>query len=100
MSKKVLPQFKLGDTVRWSSHGGWVGKVTHREKIGEVVAVVQPGVCPSRQLGVLVEKHGAKSMWGGGFARAHESYIVLVDRGPGRKPDLYWPRVSGLGLEK
>ena len=28
--------------------------------------------------------------------RNHPSYLVSVDRGPGKKPALFWPRVTDL----
>lgn len=81
--------FKLKDEVSWKSQsaGSWT------EKIGRVVAVVPAG---ERVKNHIPDGVDASIEFDGGLARKHESYLVLVDRGPTRKPFLYWPVVSQL----
>jgi len=95
MAKKPEREtFKLGEVVHWDSQandGYWT-------KVGEVAAVMPPKCrdIPGlmKQLG---EKHNCIKQSGWGFARDHESYVILVHppKGKGR-PRLYWPVVSVL----
>lgn len=93
--------FKIGDFVQWSSQAGGFRK----HKTGRVVAIVPSHRTPTgdraREEGFNVyevaRQHGARSRFGGGYARKHESYLVLVEfPGTKRKPMLYWPVVSKL----
>lgn len=81
--------FKMRDEVSWSSQA--MGNST--EKSGQVVAVVPAKARPEACVpaGLI---HSAK--FGGAGPRSHESYLVLVDLGAGKKPTLYWPLVSRL----
>lgn len=91
---KTIPLITLGSPVAWKSqaNGGYT------TKSGHIVHVVKPGAMPN--FAALAKKHGARSNYGGGSARDHESYVVLVPQGTtGKaKPLLYWPVVSGLRL--
>ena len=88
--EKKRSTFDVNDeVVWWSSAGG--GRT---EKRGKVVKVVQAGVQPS--MDKLAKKYGAKSVYGGGWPRSEESYVVLVSSGTKAKPTLYWPRTSVL----
>lgn len=88
---KAAAQFKLGDRVMWQSQaaGGW------KEKTGTIIKVVLAGeeVVPR-----MLTSNGARSAFGYGSPRNHESYIVSVPQGTtGKaKPVLYWPVVSKL----
>jgi len=59
---------------------------TTLEKVGIVEKVVAAGEF------IRILEHGLYGQ------RKHESYLVRVDRGPGRQSKLYWPRVAGLRL--
>ncbi len=99
--------FKVGDRVRWASQAR--GRQT--VKRGRIVAVVPPGVHPfifdswtwkvidlNPALNLNASEYSLSSL-GGGMAREQESYLVLVDRGNGKKPALYWPRASTLRID-
>jgi hypothetical protein len=85
-------KFANGDDVSWKSQagGGWATKT------GTIVAVVNAKTQP--KFDTLMRKHGARSNYGGGMRRDHESYIVLVPCGKTdkAKPILYWPRAAAL----
>lgn len=89
---KTTMQFEAGDRVTWASQasGGWT------EKTGEVVKVVPPKAYS--EVGRIAEELGARSAFGGGMPRDHESYVVKVQPGKtgNAKPVLYWPVVSKL----
>ena len=91
-NKNQLFDFKAGDTVTWVSQatGG------HTRKTGTVVAVVPAGANP--RVSELASKFNARSAYGGGVARSHQSYVVSVPQGTTGKarPVLYWPVVSLL----
>lgn len=86
--------FKVGSKVTWSSqaHG------SRTTKVGTIVAVVPPGGSPSRAFAAVRKTLNARSAFGGGMARDHESYLVSVTVGKTdkAKPALYWPLVSQL----
>lgn len=72
-------QFKVGDSVIWTSQAGARSKT----KTGIVVQVVPPRGYPDRA--IYPSLHAS-----GGLCRRQESYVVMV----GKKP--YWPRVKHL----
>ena len=86
----------LGAVVRWSSQAGgnW------QTKEGTVVKVVQPKTDPCML--ELARSLKARSNWGGGGWRDHESYVVSVPGGKTAKakPVLYWPVASKLQVVK
>lgn len=87
-------QFQVGQDVTWLSQAQ--GSATRKE--GTVAQIVAAGAKPNIQ--GLSRKHGARSAYGGGMARDHESYVVLVPGGKTdkAKPVLYWPRAAALTL--
>lgn len=91
MATKKATQFKLGDRVTWESQatGSW------KEKTGTVIKVVLAGESVEPR---MLTSSGARSAFGYGSPRNHESYIVSVPQGKtGKaKPVLYWPVVSKL----
>lgn len=88
MPKKKPVTFAAGDAVTWTS--------SYTVKRGTVVRVVPAGTYP--QMGLLCDELRARSAYGGGSTRDHESYVVLVPQGTtGKaKPILYWPVASLL----
>ncbi len=83
-------KYNIGEIVEWKSQANGSVKL----KRGEIVEIITPG--RSCNLVWLAKKHNAKSAYGGGIVRDHESYAVLVPGKKDRKPTLYWPRVSKL----
>lgn len=86
-----MTKFAIGDHVVWHS--------SHKDKSGVVVGIVPPHTDPrsttlSRNATFLEVQYGAKFVYGGGGARDHESYLVIVQGK--RSAKLYWPRVSLL----
>jgi hypothetical protein len=79
----------LGDKVRWTSQSSGIVK----EKLGLIVAVVKPNQIPP--VTETAERYAARSLYGGGAVRRHESYLVLTNEGNSRYR-IYWPRVSAL----
>ena len=73
--------YKVGDKVQWTSQAQGRSK----QKKGIVAEVVSGDARPSKSRFPQLYKG-----CGVGFARGHESYVILV----GHKP--YWPRVSQL----
>lgn len=73
--------FKVGNQVTWSSQSGG----SHKEKIGFVVQVVEPGQYPDRERFASLYRGS-----GVGLFRDHVSYVVKV----GSK--IYWPRANQL----
>lgn len=69
----------IGAEVSWLVKRGRIGHELH----GTVVRVVEAGTMPSIARGM---------------ARNHDSYLVVVRDGNSKK--YYWPRVSGLRVEK
>lgn len=95
MTSKPTKPRKLGDVVIWSSQASGTSSL----KQGTIVAVVLPEISPNRIVREVVKRYGASdAAFGWGTARNHISYVVLVERGPTRKPKLYWPRASQLNL--
>ena len=95
MSKASTAQtFNVGQDVTWTSQAQ--GSAT--KKTGTVVAVLSAGQSPLQTLAAMKKKHGARSAWGGGGARDHASYFVLVPGGKTdkAKPVLYWPNAKAL----
>lgn len=80
---------KKGDEVEWTSQSAGFQKT----KVGKIIAVVPAGKLPTEVLDTTVE---AAFEFDGVMPRNHESYLVMVDRGEGRKPALYWPVASKL----
>ena len=76
-------KFRLGDKVQWRSQAG--GYTV--DKVGVVVAIVPAGADPWECL-----PPGTSGDFG--FSRDHESYLVMR----GKRPKLYWPRVTALKL--
>ena len=90
-----MDKFNLGDVVTWLSGAGsgW------KRKTGPIVAVIPERGDPIMRIDRAMAMYGARSAYGGGMRRDHESYLVLVDNGGHRKPTIYWPRVSALTAE-
>jgi hypothetical protein len=90
--------FKLGDEVRWGSQAAG----SRTSKYGKIVAVIPAGESPNPYAQQAAETHQALLKLPFELPRYHESYLVLVQRYGKRgwvKPQLYWPRVSALGLQ-
>lgn len=88
---------KVGDRVRWTSQS----QGYRREKRGEVVAVVPPGVHPcvawNRFEAGEFRISPLFSSASYSLPRNHESYLIAVPTKTGRgKARLYWPVVSLL----
>ncbi|MBR8194134.1 hypothetical protein KDW82_34550 [Burkholderia vietnamiensis] len=81
-------QFKVGDTVTWSSQASGFAKT----KTGVIEQVVQAKAYPDRERFPQLYRGS-----GTGLYRDHESYVVRV---PGKTPKsagkLYWPRAGAL----
>lgn len=73
-----MPDFKLGDYVKWTSQAAGVEKV----KVGVVARIVSKGE-PSH-------------LRNSGMPRNHLSYVVLVKKTENSVGKAYWPRVSKL----
>ncbi len=89
---KQLKKFELGDLVSWESQSqGWT-----TVKCGTIVQIVKQGIKPN-----FIPFHGTHSvLYGGGFGRNHESYLIEVPH-PGKgKPRIYWPNANNLQKEK
>lgn len=90
----------IGDVVEWKSQAAGSATV----KRGTVVYVLKPDEYVSAALfsmekSKIIENRKRVDIQFdlGSYPRDHESYIVLVNRGDGKKkPCLYFPRVRGL----
>ena len=82
-------EFKLGDSVKWTSQAGGVSKT----KVGTVVAIIPADKYP---VGEIEKFSDCISRYGGGLSRNHTSYLVKVELGGRKKPRIYWPRVKAL----
>ena len=89
-----MNRFKHGDEVRWTSQSSG----TVKEKRGRIVCVVNAGQHVGNLVYTACGHYDAKSEWGCGLCRGHESYLVLTVDGNRRR--IYWPRVSALKLEE
>ncbi len=76
--------FKIGDTVTWTSQAGGRFKT----KTGRIVEIIP------------VQGRPPKNLAQGALPRGHESYVVDTQNVPGCAPRLYWPRVNLLKLAK
>lgn len=85
-------KLQQGDKVAWYSMAN--GSTT--KKAGQIVSVVGAGEQPN--VGGLAKKMNARTAYGWGSPRGHESYIVSVPQGKtaNARPVLYWPVVSRL----
>ena len=103
----MSPQFKVGDTVSWSSQS--CGAVA--QKVGTVVRVLHPWesatlAADSVRLAhngapSMVHEHGhMRQMAKPGLPRDGVSYLVRVglQQKYTKSSRLYWPRVSALTL--
>lgn len=83
--------FNVGDSVTWTSQAGGNTKT----KTGKVVAVIPGGPSSGEQAGKEIRSRVRagthRSAFGGGWARAEDSYVIEVPQGPKAKPVLYWP---------
>lgn len=77
-------EFLAGDFVTWESNG--------LKKKGQVVAVVPGGEISKLSIPKDINASVEFATEG---VRKEDSYLVLVDRGEGKKPGLYWP-LTGL----
>lgn len=92
---RVSKEFKVGDTVKWTSSSAGSTKT----KRGEIVLVVAPGSASGRKaLQYIADRRAThRSAFGGGWERDHVSYLVCVPGAtPKSKPILYWPRAAAL----
>lgn len=81
--RQLMPSFKKGDTVTWTSQASGFKK----KKTGKVVGVIMAGYIP----GQVNEKFYFRGF--GVKGRPHRSYIVDVNG------KLYWPLVKYLKLK-
>lgn len=93
-----MDKYRIGDMVEWTSSSAGVTK----KKQGIVVAIVGPNRKPCAALSKK-ELDGytqgpVRAAFKFSVTRDHESFLVSVEGGPKRKPQLYWPLVSALGL--
>jgi altronate dehydratase len=84
-------KFKVGDTVTWSSSSSG----TTSTKKGQVVAIVQKGASPFNKITKKMQRECALA-FKCDSVRNHQSYLIRVSRGEGRKDFIYFPRVSLL----
>ena len=82
----------VGKEVYWESGAGY----GWTRKRGKIVAVIPAGIDPTSAVMSALKEHGARSAFGGGRARGHDSYLVLVPHHGKGKPTIYWPLVSSL----
>lgn len=93
-----MSQFKVGDSVQWTSQAGGSTKT----KIGTVVALVPGGRSSAEHVRSEVDRRVRagthRSAFGGGWDRPEPSYLVEVPQGTTAraKPVLYWPVASRL----
>lgn len=85
-------EFEKGDVVQWASQAG--GQTSTKQ--GTVIAVI-----PAREnirdvVNQFKQARTHSVQWGGGIKREHTCYVVEIDRGQGRLPGLYVPKVSQL----
>ena len=80
---------KVGDKVKWESHG----RGSRTEKVGKIVRIITPEVCPWKF--ALKEFPNHKCMFDGfrlpGSKEAKVAYLVEVIVGQTAKPRLYMP---------
>jgi hypothetical protein len=86
-----MKEFKVGQTVRWSSGAG----NGYKSKTGTIVFIV-----PSEGKWHCPVNHQTHRIMFDSlcFGRGHVSYLVEVSAGPRAKPKLYWPRTVHLEL--
>src|SRR5215510_10260867 len=87
MNKEAtVTEFKQEDVVGWQSNG--------LKKVGQVAVMVPAGALAGNFIGDLKGKASIEFNPQG--VRKEDSYLILVDRGEGKKPGLYWPLTSLL----
>ena len=80
-----------GTTVSWTSHAGH--ETTTKVGVAYPIPANSPVGPVIDEISSEVGKVRAKFNLGW---RNHDSFLVLVDRGPGKQKAVYWPRVSAL----
>jgi hypothetical protein len=87
----ITRTFSRDDIVTWTSSAAGSAKT----KTGKVVRVVPAGAMP--RMNEVADLYDATNNYGGGSARDHVSYLVLVPGATERsRQKLYWPVASLL----
>lgn len=84
---------KTGARVRWTSQSQ--GYETTKEGIAYLVPKGEDPFIVAFDV-LNFDRDRTQVMFDGTQPRNHDSFLVVVDRGPGRKKAVYWPRVSLL----
>lgn len=88
--------FKLGDTVTWTSQAN----AGYKRKTGKIIVILPANSKPYSFISEeIFFKYNCAAVDPRSLPRNHRSYLVSIENG-NAKPKLYWPRVSLLKIVK